>query len=91
MERSDAAGFPDHQAYLSAFISGDIELNSALKTDIIRSLGQLGKVGSNLNQIARAINGGRLTTLEPKDLEILEQALAAVEKIGEEIRQALRK
>ncbi|WP_324753158.1 relaxase/mobilization nuclease domain-containing protein [Roseovarius sp. Pro17] len=88
-ERADAAVYCDHQVYLTAFISGEVELKSGLKKDIIRVLGQLGKVGSNLNQIAHGINAGRVTDLEPDDLETLKEALAAVQQISAEIRQAL--
>ena len=89
-ERADSAGFADHQAYLTAFILGEVEPDLAAKKDIVRSLGQLGKIGSNLNQMARAINAGRLRDLDPEDLQTIHDTRAAVEKIGAEIRAALK-
>ena len=89
--RARAAGYANQQAYLTAFILGEIEPDLAAKRDIVMSLGHLGKIGSNLNQIAHAINAQRVTSLGPQDLELIKQAQAAVENIGAEIRKALRR
>ena len=89
IERSDAAGFADHQAYLTAFVRGEITPDLAAKKDIILSLGHLGKIGSNLNQIAHALNANRLSVLGPEETSIIDDARAAVERIGAEIRAAL--
>lgn len=91
MKRADAAGYSDHQAYLTAFINGEIELDRAMKKDIVQSLGHIGKIGSNLNQIAKAVNEGRLAAFGPDELKIVRGAGIAVKQIGEEIRKALRK
>ncbi|QCO58087.1 MobC family plasmid mobilization relaxosome protein (plasmid) [Pseudorhodobacter turbinis] len=90
IERSDAAGFTDHRDYLTAFIRGQITPYLAAKKDITLSLGHLGKIGSNLNQISRAINVGRLTNVGQEVTKAINEARTAVEKIGAEIRKALR-
>jgi len=90
-ERADAAGYCDHQAYLTAFITGEIRPDLAARKLAVQSLGYLGKVGSNLNQIARGVNEGRLTGLKPRDRKNLAKAWAAVQQVGTEIRQALGK
>ncbi len=66
-ERADAAGYSDHRAYLTAFITGKIKPDLAARKFAVLGLGHIGKVGSNLNQIARAANAGRLTGLEPEE------------------------
>lgn len=60
--RADAAGLTA-SAYLRACGLGDAGPRAArkppvAKQEMVRILGQLGKIGSNLNQLARAVNRG---------------------------------
>lgn len=89
-DRAEEAGFPDYQSYLTAFILGKVEIDTAQKRDIVRSLGHLGKIGSNLNQIAAAVNSGKLNSLEPDQIKTIDEILDAIEELGEEIREALK-
>ncbi|WP_281969125.1 plasmid mobilization relaxosome protein MobC [Roseovarius nanhaiticus] len=91
IERADAAGYSDHQAYLTAFITGEIEPDRAARKVAVQGLGHIGKIGSNLNQLTRAVNAGRLTILGPKEDNIVEAAWIAVEQIGESVLKALQK
>lgn len=50
-----------------------------------RLLGQLGRVGGNLNQLARQANQG-----QPLPADALADALAEVRAAAEQVRQALR-
>jgi len=85
--RARAAGFASGHAYLSAFILGHVDLD--VRRDRIRTLGHLGKVGSNLNQIAKRLNSGEAIALSEHDVEVIEHVLAAVEAVGTELRAAL--
>ncbi len=51
---------------------------------LIRILGELGKIGSNLNQIARSGNRGR-----PQDMANIAHGLKQLETIGDDLRQTL--
>jgi hypothetical protein len=58
----------------------------ATKAELAKILGQLGKIGSNVNQLARQANGGQLRILEPLILVELQEEL---EDIRAEIMRAL--
>jgi hypothetical protein len=88
-KRATEAGFALCQDFLSAFISGDTRLHAATRKDTIRLLGELGKLGSNVNQIARALNQGRANSLDPEAMQTLEETRSLIEALGEEIREAL--
>ncbi|WP_052353882.1 plasmid mobilization protein [Flectobacillus major] len=51
---------------------------------LIRILGELGKIGGNINQIARSVNRGR-----PQDMAIIAYGLKQLEEIGDSLRQTL--
>lgn len=51
---------------------------------LIRILGELGKIGSNMNQIARSVNRGR-----PQDMANIDRGLNEVKQIGDLIRDIL--
>ena len=55
----------------------------------IALLGELGKLGSNVNQIARALNQGRTNSLDTEAMQTLEATRSLIEALGEEIREAL--
>ena len=88
--RAAEAGFCKGQDYLSSFLAGDIRLNVATRTETIRLLGELGKIGSNVNQIARAVNQGRIKSLDADAVRSLEMTRILIEALGHEIREALR-
>lgn len=88
--RSLDAGFASHQDYLTALISGEKDFERQVRQDLIKILGELGKNGSNLNQIAHAVNSGRLTALSADDLRKINEASAAVQDLGAQIREALK-
>lgn len=86
--RACAAGFSS-QAFLRAFVDGDVHLHVATRQDAIRLLGEIGKIGSNLNQLAKAVNQGRIKTLDVDAVRILEATLHTIEALGQEIRETL--
>lgn len=90
IERSHDAGFTDHRDYLAALIAGDEGFDRRERLDLIRILGELGKQGSNLNQIAHGINAGRVTGITPDDIKKIEAAKMAVEGLGDQIRRVLQ-
>lgn len=86
-----AAGFRNSQEYLTAFIRG--ETAAPTRKDMGSLIGHLGKVGGNLNQLARKLNEGRSPLVaEEVDgvLNVINKTLAAVRVVGSEIRDALR-
>lgn len=87
--RAVAAGYQDHRAYHAAFIYGQAEIDRRERHDLLRIHGELGKQGSNLNQLAYSVNAGRLTILSADDLRVIQDAFAAVEKASAEIRALL--
>ena len=90
IERAHDAGFLDHRDYLGAFVYGEIEIDRRERHDLIRILGELGKHGSNLNQIAHAANSGKITALSANDLRMIEDTRAAIKVLGSQIREALK-
>lgn len=87
--RAAAAGFANAQDYLSSFIDGDIRLNAAIRTDLRHTLGELGKIGSNINQIAKAVNEGRIRSIDAHTTESLEALRKKIKVFSDEIREAL--
>lgn len=87
--RARNAGFDNPQDYLSALILGDIQLDAASRRDRIQVLGQLGKIGSNINQLAKAVNQGRLKGLDLTHTHIFDDLRSTIETVGREIRRTL--
>lgn len=90
IRRAHNAGFDDHREYLSALILGDNVIAARDRSDLIRALGELGKHGSNLNQIARAINAGHLTSISQTETRIIADTKNALKAVAAEIREALK-
>lgn len=90
IERAAKAGFDDHRDYLTAFALSGAGLEQGVRKAMISELGQLGKVGSNINQIAKAVNEGRVESLSADDLRIIEDARKAVEDASIKIRGVLQ-
>lgn len=87
--RAHAAGFQDHRDFHAALISGDAGFDRRERHDLLRIHGELGKQGSNLNQLAYAVNAGRITALSADDMRIIHDTIAAVEQASAEIRALL--
>ena len=87
--RARRAGFTNHRDYHAAFVFGDVELDRRERHDLLRIKGELGKQGSNLNQLTYAVNAGRLTALTADDRQVIDQARIAVEQASTEIRALL--
>lgn len=90
IERAHDAGFSDHRDYLAALIYGDADFDRRERRDMIRILGELGKHGSNLNQIAHSINSGRVTNLSDDDLKMIQAARDAVDDTAAMLKEALK-
>jgi len=87
--RARKAGYEDHRDFHAALISGSAGFDRRERHDLLRIQGELGKQGSNLNQLTYAVNAGRITALSAQDLRVIHDALAAVEKASAEIRGLL--
>jgi hypothetical protein len=87
-DRALMAGFSSGQAYLSAFILG--QTGQEIRLQKIMALGHLGRVGSNLNQIAKRVNRSPSPELMPAELHILAEVLKVVHALGAEIRNSLK-
>lgn len=88
--RAHAAGFDSYQDYLTAFALGEAGLDLEVRKTAIKGMGELGKIGSNINQITKAINAGRVADVSAEALQIIDGARAAVERVGVEFRETLR-
>lgn len=88
--RASAAGFPDHREYLAALIFGEAGFDRRERQDLIKILGELGKHGSNLNQIAHGINSGKVSALSADDIKTIEAARAAVDDAATMLKGALK-
>lgn len=75
---------------MAALIRGHAEIERRDRQELIRALGELGKQASNINQIAHAINSGRVNTLAPENIEVIEEARAAIAGAAAVIRDALQ-
>ena len=75
-KRASDAGYDSPNDYLNAFILGEELIRRRARQDRIKLLAELGKQGSNLNQIARALNKGQISRLSREDLRTLEDTAA---------------
>jgi hypothetical protein len=87
--RAHEAGFHDHRDFHAALIFGDAGFDRRERHDLLRIKGELGKQGSNLNQLTYAVNAGRLTILSADDMRIIRATLCTVEQTAAEIRALL--
>lgn len=90
-KRAGDAGFEDHREYLGAFVLTGSGFDRDIRRTLIAGLGQLGKIGSNVNQIAKAVNEGRLSRLSGEELHLLKRSLEAVEAVAAEVRKMLKR
>jgi hypothetical protein len=70
--RAAAAGYETPKDYLEAFVLGNVAIKRRERRDQLKLFAELSKQGSNLNQIACAINPGRVTQLSQSDKEVIE-------------------
>ena len=89
IKRARKAGYEDHRDFLDALISGEAGFDRRERHDLLRIKGELGKQGSNLNQLTFAVNAGRLTVMSADDRRVIDQARIAVETAAEQIRARL--
>lgn len=87
-EKADRAGLPAG-AFMRAAALGEAGPRAqrrvpADRDTLLRILGQLGKIGSNVNQIAKRLNSGG-----PADISLLREALAAYLEMRNAIYEAL--
>lgn len=90
-ERALAAGFSSAQDYLAAFVLGEIEMNVREERDLRKLLGHVGKMGSNLNQLAHAVNAGRLKELGAGEARLLSDIDAGLKATRTTIRKAFER
>ena len=89
-QRGIAAGFSHHREYLAALIMGKEGFERADRKQLIAALGELGKQGSNLNQVAYAVNSGKLKTLTADQMKIIEAVRRSIDALALELREALK-
>ncbi|MBM2333918.1 MULTISPECIES: hypothetical protein [Roseobacteraceae] len=89
IKRARKAGFQDYRDYHGALISGEAGFDRRERHDLLRIHGELGKQGSNLNQLAYAVNAGLITALSPDDLRVIHEVSTEVEKAAALIRALL--
>jgi hypothetical protein len=75
-KRASDAGYDSPNDYLNAFVLGEELIQQRARQERIKLLAELGKQGSNLNQIARALNKGQVSRLTRDDLRTLEDTAA---------------
>ncbi|MDQ0314886.1 plasmid mobilization protein [Amorphus orientalis] len=85
-ERADRAGLTPasyvRQTVLDGPLPRQVPRPPASRVELAQLLGHVGKLGSNVNQLARAVNRGQVATLDPMRLAEIQDEL-------EEIRTAL--
>jgi hypothetical protein len=79
-------GFDDHKEYLVAFIRGRAHLRYKQNTELREFVWQLSKIGTNINQIARAVNKGKLV-LDREDGVIFNSIRALLERIRHDLHR----
>jgi hypothetical protein len=89
-QRAVAAGFSHHRDYLGALIAGKEGFERADRQKLITALGELGKQGSNLNQVAYAVNAGKLKALTENEMKIIEEVRQSIDDVAAELREAIK-
>lgn len=89
-DRARKSGFQNAQEFLSAFVLGNTEQANFKKRDMTLVLGHLGKIGSNMNQIARHLNSGKLKDVGDAERAALKASIAAIDNLGTALREKLK-
>lgn len=79
-------GFDNHQEYLTAFVRGHIQLQYKQRAELQAFVWQIAKIGTNINQIARAVNRGKLA-LDTEDIVILSETRDLLETIRADLHR----
>lgn len=91
--RARDEGYETVSAYLEAFILGHEAIERRERQDLLKILAELGKQGSNLNQLAHAINAGRISNLSPDQIKrviaVISSAHSAVTTFSEHLQKRL--
>jgi hypothetical protein len=87
--RARDQGYETGSAYLEAFILGREAIVRRDRKDLVKILAELGKQGSNLNQLAHAINSGKIQNLSADQMAIISSAHSAVTTCSENLRKRL--
>lgn len=90
ISRANEAGFHDHRDYLSSLILGEAFIERDERSTLIRALGELGKHGSNLNQIARAMNKDRAKSVSSQDMKTIKDARVSVDNVAAQLKEVLK-
>ena len=88
--RARAEGFESGQEFLNALILGDTEVRNIQRRDLTVILGHIGKLGSNINQIARRLNSGKINKISVDDMNIITEIPSQLESFGRAIRDTLK-
>lgn len=80
------SGFDNHQEYLTAFVTGGIYLQRTQRLELQEFFGKLGKLGNNINQIARSANGGKLA-LNAEEIVTLHETRELLEAIRADLHR----
>lgn len=87
--RARDQGYETGSAYLEAFILGREAIMRRDRKDLVKILAELGKQGSNLNQLAHAINSGKIKNLSADQMAIISSVHSAVTTCSENLRKRL--
>lgn len=87
-KRARRAGFKNGNEMIDALIYGKIRIENGQRAELARFLGNLGKMGSNLNQIAYKANSGQIRSLTDERKNLIE-IREGLEELATEVRRAL--
>lgn len=88
--RARAEGFESGQEFLNALILGETEVRNIQRRDLTVILGHIGKLGSNINQIARHLNSGKINKVRLEDMKLIADIPGQLDSFGRAIREMLK-
>lgn len=88
--RARVEGFESGQEFLNAFILGNAEVINIQKRDLTLMLGHIGKIGSNINQIARHLNSGKMKAVGAEEMKLIADIPGQLDSFGRAIRDMLK-
>ncbi|MFD2174308.1 MobC family plasmid mobilization relaxosome protein [Rhodobacter lacus] len=89
-ERARAEGFESWQEFLSALVLEKTEVRNIQKRDLTLMLGHIGKIGSNINQIARHLNSGKMKAVSAEEMKLIADIPDQLDSFGRAIRDMLK-
>lgn len=90
-ERALSAGYGTAQAYLTAFIAGREGIGAEVRKDYTEIFGHVIRVGANLNQLAAAVNSGRVKLINSHDIGTINATYAHTRALAAFMRSKLTK